>query len=1494
MTAAAGEEERWIDGSLLVNDTSDLITHLATERFIDLIQKERRKGYGFVPFVGAGFSAPSGAPLITEIKTYLQRCICMTLGAEDPDMEAWDPRTDQWPPFIDRRRNEQTLFAPHFWSDMIFHELPRPEDPEFPVFAQGWGAAAEWRTALLFLSRLVRPGRGDGDYRRQPLLLAAPQQEIIDSCFREVLKEKYPALGHKMLAVLAGALRLDLVLTTNFDDLLERAFAGARNPLEVFEVHLGSSLPHWSAVSDVRSLIKLHGNRYSLRADYSLDELPSESDKKKFLEYLLSGKGRSVLSHPSNSQVAPLDFQNHLLVMGFSVSDRRTCAFIEYAWQHLHKNFRVFWLCYTKNDVDQIQKFTKEFCKKNGVDQHQKATSDEDRHSIILRHSDFGFFLLQLYQTIRRNLPPLGSLFPSVSRLTLPPMPSSFISTQKSTFNWLNSFCDEIRKHLLDFRKKGFKRYKLVVATSKSDVRGVTSACSEIYKEMEASSICLWMDMNDISSTDNLFETLLEAAYFRLGLENWTPVYIDQDERPRADEIRRLINSVAKPWVIFLNARETPGMNTMNRKDISENKGIPDNGWLDYRRKDLPPGAADPSACLEGFLTLLRELCGEGSKAVSVVLMCRDHHDPTKEAPLITELKKQNFRLVELNKDSKEQVDFLEESITAEAIKWTGGNKDKQRFLHALVLMQRPRLLATIWSSAVSLSKGSPADTLDDRQTWVQQLEEVGLLRRKAGGFIWIHSRCREVIRDILSNPPKRDTFFKKSSKAKKALKGWEPEKDEPEIHERLAEWYGKVLDASESPAAVFEAVYHFCRAAEASLTLNRSESAWPCKQIEAAAALLKANGFLIQTHGYSRGSCRHLEYIRDTLCPSDLDPDSESELCDAAQRLRIVCTEVMRMIAREVGEDAKLYLRHRQFGVFLAGEVWTRKHEEQYLEKDEDKALHISKKIHEKLNGLSAQLVPSDGNSSQHLVSQTYVNNPNAEWLRWWRWSGMLGIASRSFEVAKETFEKALIYATQDAGGTYAAPAGPPNLYRLIKGEFSILGRAPRRSQLQELRVEVLRVIEQYVELALLEDGVENRRSALVNSKEIIKKLFPEDALENRWSALVRASEIPSDPIKDALVKVSQNQADGTKDALAKLESIEEYIKFGQRLVLEIRNKDHSSDSHHTISANWCEGRLLMHKSVCATRRVQLNFGDEHAVLHEAMALLGDAESGLRISDPRRNRSELSMIELHRADARLHQAESVQIYEGLIKTRFEEIEKPLMYFAELSFAKMYRILDLMPMRSNWEEQGKSLRDLFLGGEKCALLVDEELRRAKSLVTDSMRFLNRAEPVLRTRRRNVWWTTWFFERRLRAIALSVWASVFEIDTPIPFLGLEAAMRKTDTLADTLLEDSIRMIRVDAYRLATIIDAYASCTKALQIRLILDRKTVRLKERQMWMHQSLVNALKALDDVERRRNRLAAKKWKTKGSMAKQAVAYVDVVRKRARNIAEQVKYPILN
>jgi hypothetical protein len=55
------------DGPRPVGDRESLgFWHEHSEEFISDSQKERHLGYGFVPFIGARFSAPSGGPLVDE------------------------------------------------------------------------------------------------------------------------------------------------------------------------------------------------------------------------------------------------------------------------------------------------------------------------------------------------------------------------------------------------------------------------------------------------------------------------------------------------------------------------------------------------------------------------------------------------------------------------------------------------------------------------------------------------------------------------------------------------------------------------------------------------------------------------------------------------------------------------------------------------------------------------------------------------------------------------------------------------------------------------------------------------------------------------------------------------------------------------------------------------------------------------------------------------------------------------------------------------------------------------------------------------------------------------------------------------------------------------------------------------------------------------------------------------------------------------------------
>lgn len=1366
-----------------------------TQKFIKEITGQLGKGYGFVPFVGAGFSVPSGAPLVHEIEEYLQRCICISLGIDseddsDDDMEPWNPRTDQWPPFIDRRR----VFDRGYWANLLFQEIAERRekqkknndwDPELPLLSEGFGAMQDWRTALLFLSRLSREPRLNGGRRGTAELprLGVPQQEVIDACFREVLKGKFPALGHRMLGALGGAMRLDIVLTTNFDNLLERGFEAARNPLEVFEVQLEGKLPDWSTLSSVRALVKLHGGRSSLRADYSLDEPPSQEDQRTFLRYLLSAREREGRF---GEKAEYFEFQNHLLVIGFSGNDHRIRGLIEYAWKRMDpEKFRVYWICHADADVKNITRFIRASAGPLGL-ADKRGLVDEEKlrnytQETILRHTQAGLFLLQLYQSLRRTLPPLGSIFPAASRLSLPPLEPFWIEEElKTSEDQVDKFIDELCRNLSEFDREDCKKHKVILANSERGASGMTSACARVFRKLENEKVCLWLDMNDILSAENLFEVLLEAIYYRLGFEDWIPSTVGQPRRTavldrRGPEIDRLIRSVNKRWIVFLNGHETPGVN------ISDGSTAEDNGWLD---QPVPEGEAagsyfaDVSNNAKSLSVLLRALCGPASR-MSIVLMCRSRA-PFARSDIRRQL---DYTVVELETWSP----FFDKwKIARESLRWTEENPEKRQFLQALVLMQRPRHLATLWSGALSPEGGSRSSP-DSHLNWVDELEECGLVRRKAGGLIWIHSASRQIIRKILAGDADKKELLKGLhedvrqkveqilQEVEQIVAEWEPWAEEAEIHSKIAEWYERVLDASEDPAASFEAAFHFCRAGLAFVKAEVPKYGRAEANIDAATALLKTNYFLIQTHGYSRGSCRRLEQVarigqrifkdvQDRAAPPD--PCEMEKMEKAVRRLWIVCAEIMRAVAREVGEDAKAYYRHRQVCRLTCGATW------EEVEED-DRNL----KLTEKLRGFLK--VPLDEPTP-----------PNCDWLRWRRWSGMLAIASRSYRHAEKIFEKELgPFAEQIHYKTHP-------VYR-------------KQLEKQPQRIELLRMIEQSVELMLLKGNVLLRTKPAEHSMDDLRTLFA-----NAEAMIVR----------------------------------------GINLARKVRDSDSSADAHEVILANWCETRLLMHRSVVECRNRLLGLKMQYAL--DAIGILGDAEAKLRVSDARRSRSELALIDLHRAEAKICEAEYTELTLGNGKT--------------ILLSHLIETLEGL--------KGPEFKAAIDGVNAQALA------RAGALVTDSMRFLNRAEPVLHERRRNVWWTTWFFGRKLRAIALSIAVSVFDSRTPIPFLGLEAAPRATETEADRLLEDAKRMIRVDAYRLASVMDAYTSCIRALHIRLQADTykeggKKLALPRRSAQMLYNLRDAHRALGEVLE--SRKVAHPYAETGALFEPVEAYVRGVSKSA-------------
>ncbi len=1298
----------------------------------------------------------------------------------------------------------------------------------------------------------------------------------------------------------------------------------------------------------------MHGNLYSLRVDYTLDALPAESDRWRFLEYLLSPKERLELGKgvrrgsltsgrtehgdqlPCRRDVATERFEHgsHLLVMGVAASERRTRAFIEHACRHLKKGFHVFWLCYTPKDLVEVTKFAQELALEPDTFQ-------------ILRHPDYGLLFTELYQTIRRGIPTSGIIYPFASRLSMPPMPRvagpGGPNVSREAREDGEAYSNAIKERLDRIQARGFQYHKLIVATSEAQETrgqpverggstapastGITTACARVFEQIRVEQVAIWLDMNDVSSTDDLFEQLLDAANHRSGQSSPLPVYVRKHPEVQAKEIVDLVNKTNTKWVFFLNARETPGTNLIDEREPSMDQSqLRPNNWLD----DLASEGGgtrtdDESNTCPRFLKFIAALCAPNSPLISIILLCRQR-SATKESVLIQQIRAEGLEtsLVKLARDCAEAREV--ESVigvlrwASEQIEGRDDKKQRRKFLQALISLQRTRYLATIWSEACGGASSQPGVHGEDVATrWLEELEVLGLVRRKPGGFIWIHSRTRTILRRALFRPSDFQTeHLEGRSKSIAAwdfqaiIEEWKPEREAPGIHWELAHWYRRILAASRFPGAVFEAVYHAIRSAEELIlsAIRPDLSARrpgmlkvACDRIDWASSLLHAHAFLVQTQGYSRGSCRRLldlrrercQRIDDAIHPAlTLEPKSVAiarTVKAATRRLRIRCTEAMRSIAREVGEDRLAYNRQQELRALLSWDGWDVKlypWDVKDYPKGEltDKWLRVLASQEHWVGQASAS-----PNHEPALGEQATDRGESwLEWMRWWRWNGMLGMASRSYVAARRSFLRAALsitdetpgkdrtivnqwaaignhlndYARRAADETSDAPEPSHRILELFQslaaaceGRAQILGRVVE--QQQRLRIEAARLLEQVVSLEMQElgliarlrldlrllrwgdgSGVPNLTNNLVivgidNNSLLHIRTFDaggdrvsdedESTLPSTQNTAILAFKrqilgclpphILTGAEKTQLINEATsivNQTRVRKIDLSVLQRryqrIIDWVQVAKRVVEAIRCNDQSPDSHDTILALWCQSRLLMHEGLCRGR-----LGSPC----EAMVLLADSEAVLNLYDPRRLNADLAIIELHRAEVKLTEASQIRLpwfFNGPIDAAFHELDA---CFDGDRFDS-----------AAWRNESKKLRNQF---EVHASGRELPLRRARSLVQDAFSYLNRADRILSLRRRNVGWMTWFFQRKLSAIAMSVWATVLEKGTPIPFLGLEAAPRGCPTIADRILSDSQRMIRIDAYRLATILDAYIGCVKGFFMRLYLEIPCDTLTERQ---------------------------------------------------------------
>jgi hypothetical protein len=650
-----------------------------------------------------------------------------------------------------------------------------------------------------------------------------------------------------------------------------------------------------------------------------------------------------------------------------------------------------------------------------------------------------------------------------------------------------------------------------------------------------------------------------------------------------ARELMQIMAITGKQWVIFLNARETPGSTDSDEwSNLKSRIEKEPNGWMDG---DEPGGAAladesmsqseenapNKTGRLDEFLATLTTACEPGS--CSAQMACGVGPCAANiTVVLITRRDKEDLSVLEsrMSKLSGEESVLLEHSIRPDekllierAIKWTGEDARRKKFLFNLTLPRRTRYLAMIWDEAVlPPANPSPNDGSDGPLEWIESLELNGLLRVKHGGLLWFHTLARIQLRDQLRN---------------ERVEGQKLEATEPSSHWKIALWYQKVLASTHDPSAVFESVYHACMSVAATLRLRCASTGGihsdgvlgeqVLGRIRWASALLRTYSHLIQTQGYSLEVIRRLRYLRDNLCGkiammAPQDEEVNKSLQDVLKFLGARCTEIMRAVAREVGDVELAYL--------------------------------MSAELRNNYKG-HASIIEGKGFDEQGTVEAGLI-----EFLRDKRWEGMIGIASRSYPDAYRAFAEGLAAMQTHGSGSNT------NATMVEEGRISE----------ETFKNAVNEIVE------ILSNGKVKHRDGECASHHISQRLRLEVI---RILEQVLLQELLDISLFDRIQLLGQDSQAEYRPRLSR--KIVDSIK---RLTDIVIASDSSSDSRDSVLAYWTLSRTLMHEAAFAA------YAGRHA---DAMRLLNDSQAALIVHDARRRGIDRVIIDLHRAEVTMLQA---------------------------------------------------------------------------------------------------------------------------------------------------------------------------------------------------------------------------------------------------------------
>ncbi len=693
----------------------------------------------------------------------------------------------------------------------------------------------DWRSTLKFLSELnVDASRGGVPF------LTEPDPDVIDAFNNHITHGRAPNLGHTMLGHLARVVRTRVILTTNFDGLIEKAFEDLGEELQQIPVSIKGRLPSPAIVHSRNTIVKLHGSLSETRADFTLDEPPTLQDKQRFHHYVCGAyPGERESFHSTD-----------LLVVGFSGSDVRCIQMMKFVLDSSERT-QIYWICHRESDAAKLSRLFPE------------QTYQGRLISTICQRSDILFY--ELYQKLTLSQPPgglgynLSDTLPPDVGISNEPHPREEPLTDAAMFD---QFTDQWENRVAE-DTEGKIRHVTIIEGGPGALATMSKFARNHYDGRN-----VWLELEDFFDVGSLAHGLFQALATHRGIYRlshtclvprelmdlmcFDPKSPQSDEkslfgafRKRVELWEKQIGTVTNRigidpsnWLVTLYGRNGPGGCTGWTRH--RYWGEPDYGTLISGNKNpdskvyaSPLMALIGALAKSGFKCVYAPISKEGQVGSDNKLIpCHSIkaledwigfvHDVTYGIPPPPQLPKELQAGPSLSNQAINRIkEWIEKASESPSLP---KSSDRLRFVYSTALFRQSRHYTALLRTR-SLERPHPFNqsAVDNDICSARILDEIisewqtfpRLFHPKPGGFQWLYRDIRVAMlsaKMTIGEEPTEDLEAQ-----------WNSLTDQRTLLEySIADWYFRAFQVTNHAAPLTEAFFHYFQAGQHALSLRR------------------------------------------------------------------------------------------------------------------------------------------------------------------------------------------------------------------------------------------------------------------------------------------------------------------------------------------------------------------------------------------------------------------------------------------------------------------------------------------------------------------------------------------------------------------------------------------------------------------------------------------------------------------------------------------------